>query len=97
MVLARVARWGVGYSLSRPTLARVGAAPADLEAETVRIPRTGGAPIVGWLARGARGQGASQGARAALAYLPRAMCSRSSGSISGRPSGWPARDSDVCS
>ena len=58
IVLAIGALWGVGYALSRPTLARVGAAPADLEAETVRIPRTGGAPIVGWLARGAPGQGA---------------------------------------
>jgi fermentation-respiration switch protein FrsA (DUF1100 family) len=50
--------WGVGYALSRPTLARIGAAPADLRAEVVRIPRRDGAPIVGWLTRGVPGQGA---------------------------------------
>jgi fermentation-respiration switch protein FrsA (DUF1100 family) len=50
--------WLVGYALSRPAPARLGTAPADLGAETVRISRVGGAPLVGWLARGATGQGA---------------------------------------
>ena len=49
--------WGVGYALSRPALTRLGAAPADLGAETVSIPRAGGAPLAGWLARGTPGQG----------------------------------------
>jgi uncharacterized protein len=58
IVLAIGAVWGVGYAFARPRLVQVGAAPADLGAETVRIPRTGGAPVVGWLARGAPGHGA---------------------------------------
>lgn len=58
IVLGIGALWGVGYAFARPTLARVGTAPTDLGAETVRIPRADGAAIVGWLARGVPGQGA---------------------------------------
>lgn len=58
VALALGALWGVGYALSRPALALVGPAPVDLGAETVRFLRTDGEPIVGWLARGAPGQGA---------------------------------------
>jgi fermentation-respiration switch protein FrsA (DUF1100 family) len=57
-LLVTGALWGVGYVLAHPALARVGAAPPDLGAETVRIPRARGAPLIGWLARGAPGQGA---------------------------------------
>jgi pimeloyl-ACP methyl ester carboxylesterase len=49
---------GIGYALSRPAPARLGAPPGDLGGETVRIPRTDGAPIIGWLTRGFPGQGA---------------------------------------
>jgi fermentation-respiration switch protein FrsA (DUF1100 family) len=52
------ALWGIGYALSRPAQSRVGAAPLDLAAQTVRIARANGPPVMGWLARGASGQGA---------------------------------------
>ncbi|HEY9425765.1 MAG TPA: alpha/beta fold hydrolase, partial [Gemmatimonadaceae bacterium] len=50
--------WITGYALSRPARAWLGAPPSDLAAETVRIPLEGGSLVIGWLARGIKGQGA---------------------------------------
>jgi pimeloyl-ACP methyl ester carboxylesterase len=49
---------GAGEWLTRPAARAIGAAPADLAAQTVRIATQDGGVVVGWFARGAPGAGA---------------------------------------
>jgi fermentation-respiration switch protein FrsA (DUF1100 family) len=58
LLLAGVGLWTVGYALSRPARAVLGAPPPDLGAKTVRITRAGAPPVFGWLAPGIAGTGA---------------------------------------
>lgn len=55
--LALVAVFGVGELLSEPAPSRVGQAPADLHAESVRIPYGQGSWVAGWFVRGQPGAG----------------------------------------
>jgi len=50
--------WAAGDALTRAARAELGAPPADLGAETVRIQAAAGPTVVGWLARGVPGTGA---------------------------------------
>jgi pimeloyl-ACP methyl ester carboxylesterase len=51
-VIGFVALYGVGWQLSRPVPARIGAAPVDLRAETIVFPSGSGSMIHAWVSRG---------------------------------------------
>jgi len=51
-VIGFVALYGVGWQLSRPVPARIGAAPVDLRAETIVFPSDSGSMIHAWVSRG---------------------------------------------
>lgn len=71
---------GIGYALARPAPALVGVAPADLGAEVVQVPREGGTPLAGWIARGTPNRGAVlllhplRGNRAVMVSRARFLC-----------------------
>jgi len=57
-MLVALASLGAGEALSTPAARTIGAAPADLQAETVSIPDGRGATVAGWFIPGRPGRGA---------------------------------------
>lgn len=57
-MLVALASLGAGEALSSPAARTIGAAPADLQAETVSIPDGRGATVAGWFIPGRPGRGA---------------------------------------
>lgn len=57
LVLATLMVWGAGEMLSRPASRAVGPPPADLGAESIRLPVSASDTVSGWFARG-QGRGA---------------------------------------
>jgi uncharacterized protein len=58
LAAAAVATYAAGWALARPVPARIGAAPANLQAETVAFTSQSGATIHGWLSRARDRRGA---------------------------------------
>lgn len=76
LLIALIAIWSIGTSLSAPARVEVGSLPADLIGENVSFPSSSGATLRGWLLPGQKGGGAvvlMHGVRGSrLQMLPRA-------------------------
>ena len=69
ILLTAVGLYAVGWALSRPVQAIIGAAPSSLDAEAVAFPSQSGSTIHGWLSR-------APGRRGAILLLPGVRANR---------------------